>query len=451
MTEVRWLRGVERYAGHAERLLRDELLPVLVPDSERRHRRWADVLAWYAAVCGEPVPAPEGPDNVVVALDPDAHPAARVLGAATRRPVRIAGDDDIGRLVRERVRSVVFVGLPASLTVRRMHWLAATVDRPWGVVTAADPAGLSFVVAKILLARPRPDPAALIDMRLSRVRRTGGDGRWTPFEPLADDRVARWLYERDWDSLGLDAHGEGAHVNLGKIVLCGLVDGVETDRDGDPVAGCADDPPRCKRVTSADQRVLALRDVRARELFLASCNGFAVAGDMYPSSLSCVLSAADGFPARVLTTDRLTMVDHWLAPTLMELAGTASAGRIREFANDIGLRLTGVRPWILFGDPCGADEPLPVLGLDGALPTTPGARSVVPFRHDGLGGRVLEAPGGRLALGQRRGMLAVDTPATGPWRLVDRTAEWARRTARMTELGRRVRRVGALEHAARRL
>jgi hypothetical protein len=278
-------------------------------------------------------------------------------------------------------------------------------------------------------------------MRESRTQEAAADRGWAPFEPLDDDRVAHWLFEREWDRLGLDVHGEGAHVNLGLVVGCGLVDGTETDQRGAPVHGCTESS--CKRLTGNGQRILHLREVRARELLLASCNGFAVAGDMYPSNLSCVLSAADGYPARIHTLDRLTAVDRWVPPMLLRLAATHPPGLVREFANDLSARLTGTRPWILFGDPAGAEEP-------GPLRETAGPVTV--FRHDARPGTVLDLDGAQLVLGERLGAVVTDPPSGRVRRrLADRTDELALHDRRMAELAGRVARAARLEHAARRL
>lgn len=462
MVQIRWIEGFERYARDAEKIVRDGLLPVLAPGSPRRRDRWESVLAWHLAARTGPVvlagadgggPAHDSPGvDAVVALDDEAQVAARVLGAVLARPVLRDAPS---------ARSVLYVGMPSSLTVGRLHRMAREVRRPWGVFTAADAPGLSFVMAKHALARPRPGAGrALIDMRESRTQEATADHRWAAIEPLDDDRVARWLFEREWDTVALDVHGEGAHVNLGRVVGCGLVDGTETDPRGAPVFGCTESS--CKRVTRDDQRILHLREVRTRELLLASCNGFAVAADMYPSNLSCVLSAADGYPAQIHTLDRLTAVDRWVPPLLLRLSATHPPGLVREFANDLSARLTGTRPWILFGDPAGSEEPGPDLS-PGPLPDTAGEVTV--FRHRTRPGSVLGLDGpaasaARLVLGERLAATIIDTtPATAPpgvaapatWRLTDRSEEFALHSRRMDELTRRVGRIGRLEHAARRL
>jgi hypothetical protein len=114
-----------------------------------------------------------------------------------------------------------------------------------------------------------------------------------------------WSHDRGWRPLGdvrqalrrptgicaLIAHGDGSHLDLGEAILCGLADDGETV-GGRPVdGGCT--RSSCKKQAGHAGYLLHADDLNANLLVILSCNSMSLASELYPSSLSLALSAAN--------------------------------------------------------------------------------------------------------------------------------------------------------------
>ena len=123
-----------------------------------------------------------------------------------------------------------------------------------------------------------------------------------------------WSHDRGWRPLGdvrqvlrrptgicaLIAHGDGSHLDLGEAILCGLADDGETV-GGRPVdGGCT--RSSCKKQAGHAGYLLHADDLNANLLVILSCNSMSLASELYPSSLSLALSAANANATPVIGT-----------------------------------------------------------------------------------------------------------------------------------------------------
>lgn len=324
----------------------DAPVPVLAPDRPSRLRHWTEVLDWYQR---EP-PVRHSGDELVVCRTEEFASVAEAFAARTGRGY-LAGWRDAG-WVRScsGAAAVTVVGRCDAFPVAALHDLAETIDAPWALLPALDLAGLSFAVAKTLLAPPTDVPDWVVADVIGGATGTG-------------DVVG--LLTGGARALALCAHGENGHANLGSHVLCGLPREAERGLDGGAVtAGCVDGT-RCKR--GRGRPVLRTRDVRAADLLLFSCTTFSVAGDLFPSDISLVTAALEGYARSVLSCDRAMPYRPASVEALARLTRLVGMSGIREIENDFQLPLLGSRPYYLAGAagapdltaaPCVPGEPL---------------------------------------------------------------------------------------------
>ncbi len=114
---------------------------------------------------------------------------------------------------------------------------------------------------------------------------------WSPdrgWGPLDDVREA---LRRPTGICALIAHGDGSHLDLGEAILCGLTDESETVGGSLIDGGCT--RSSCKKQAGHAGYLLHADDLNANLLVILSCNSVSLASELYPSSLSLALSAAN--------------------------------------------------------------------------------------------------------------------------------------------------------------
>jgi hypothetical protein len=150
--------------------------------------------------------------------------------------------------------------------------------------------------------------------------------------------------------LTLSGHSEGAHCNLGPVMLCGLPDADEKDDVGTSLAGCT--AAACKRKKSASAVPFRVVDLRAQVLNFFCCNSVATSGELYPSNVSLVLAAATGFASTLIGVNGLirSRVNGALALSLLAETGL-TAGELIVLLNSARALSTDCHPFVLFGDP----------------------------------------------------------------------------------------------------
>lgn len=355
-----------------------EAIPLLRPDDENRALRWSEILDWYGIRAGDLAVVDtvrskpfEGRDEIV-SIDPECDELARWYASVMRRPFLRAESLEACLAFHSRITpTLTVIGRRDSFPLRMVSKMLATLEVPVGVITAIDLPGVSFLLAKqiglLASSADRIRPYVVLDEIGERI--CIGD--------LVSGKTTRNSYDRSmlrsvladgWDTMILHAHGEGGHVNLRDAVLCGRVTEVETSTNGEQVFGCFREHglDRCKRVHNASVSIAVFGDVRSKRVCLYSCNGFAVTGELYPSNVSCVLSAADGYPASMMCNDRpghasASMLDA--AVCAMRQVGMSG---LISLENDRQRRADGDSPWLMLGDAAvaGARDGL---ALGGAL------------------------------------------------------------------------------------
>lgn len=370
--EVTWVADEKSFQAIASRAQEDSVVPILIPDCAARRERWARVLDEYSnqehspAVAVDSLPAAgQGLVAVLGPVDAVVRATAGMLAASARRELKVFDDpvaliDDV---TRRSDRSLLVVASARSLPRTTTAQLSARIDIPWGIVTAGDSSGLTFVAAKMMLHAQRRtilEPWGIVDVLRHRMLTPTATG--TQVADLPDGfQVANHLTEPVWGGLALVAHGEGGHLNLSDVVLCGLTDDVERTVNNIVRDGCsaASGIRTCKRA-SPDRTVISYSDIRATWIGLFTCSSSPVALEPYPSNVSGVLSALDGWPSAVITTDRILTIDE-REPAFawrMLRAGT-TLGAVLGMLNDVQMRRLGARPYVLYGDPMAAsfDDP----------------------------------------------------------------------------------------------
>jgi hypothetical protein len=255
-------------------------------------------------------------------------------------------------------RPVMVVSPSELLDVRGLRRLVAGLQVPWGVVTGRDRGAIGFALLKQRAAADlAPGPTVVADF-VADVIEVRGDAAlsaaWRVSERSpADTMIA--LVRRTGSFLLAHCHGDGAHGDFGTVVLCGLCHSAERVGDGRPGAcrHVGGSQFRCKRALDGLRLPLRSGDLGATTVCLLTCNGFSVSGQFYPSDCSFVLSAAEGFPAAVLTTDRRLAFDRdaiALASDILS-SGLPLGEATRLMNNALSMGDARERPYILFGDP----------------------------------------------------------------------------------------------------
>jgi hypothetical protein len=324
--------AVSRYTGGPP--------PVLLPGEARRAALWRDVVDQQFDAAAAPAPA-----RVVAAWGADAAAPARLYASATGSA--LLENADLGGILEEARRAgpaLVVVGAAPRMRVAALARISAAArasGRPFGVLTGRDPAGLAFSVAKALLA-PRPSLGGL-------------DGFDAPSHRPADDptRPPRVLVKeliRPALVKLLRTHGEGGHAKLPGAVVCGVLDDAEFPAA--PGLGCAREPRRCKRAAAAGRLVVFADEIAAPVVGFVCCNGFNVAGELYPSAVSVALGLIDGWAGAVIAPIRPLIAPDTVVETLRDgLAHGEQLGALTARLNRICADLGQPDAFILNGDP----------------------------------------------------------------------------------------------------
>lgn len=178
----------------------------------------------------------------------------------------------------------------------------------------------------------------------------------------------------------LHSHGDGAHLKLGGLILCGLVGPHESsDKNPTPKDGlCHLDGKGnvvCKRTQNKahqQSEILRFGDISVPNLVLLTCNGISAAGDVYPSNSSLVLSALAGKPLNILSTNRRVPFKKDLIDQVVNMSGRGEdLYAIASMLNSFYQREYGEKAFLIFGDP-----------MTKALPPSQDARLTGQKGHD---------------------------------------------------------------------
>lgn len=369
-----WASSLHDFVSLAER----GWIPVLKPESASRATRWSRALEFY----GERVESPQGravptraaraqsniENDVVVVMSPELRVFADLFASMTHRAVHdVSSYAELSAYVSKKqpASAIIFAGR-RLLDGAGLECLS-TLNLNYGVVTGRDAAAVSFFVAKLLADRPAmPASRVAVDVFNARVTQEPGD---MPGLKKADLSAATLdcLANSRWESAALVCHGDGSHLDLGPVVGCGAAD-VDRDNQGASIVGC-EGAVSCKRSQNGTN-VLRLSSVQAEQIWLLTCWGFAVAGEIYPSDSSVALDLAEG-PARAIVAARaLVSTYDWVVPIAFDLQRQrVGLGSATHLLNDLMAPSTGHRPLTLFGDPAGASWPATTVDEQGLVRT----------------------------------------------------------------------------------
>lgn len=344
-------------------------IPVLRPEQPGRHLRWQRVLDWY-----RPAPARLLGDQVLVCLTAGFAGLVEAFATATGQDWLQVPEGDWPAAVPPS-RPVTVIARPAELAMARLHAWSVACPTAWSILPAIDLAGLSFALAKSQLGLPDP----VLDWAIIDVI---GERTTTSSDASPEPGVQLSLLSSGSRALALGAHGENGHANLGSHVLCGLVGDVERDPAGRPLRrGCADDgsQARCKR--KRGRPIMHARDIRTADLLLFSCTTFSVAGDLFPSDVSLVTAALEGYARAVVSCDRAMPYHPAATESLVRLLDRVGTGALRELENDLQAPRLGSKPYYLAGHVTQTgSEAAPVVleqPITAGPPTSPGGDGVL--------------------------------------------------------------------------
>lgn len=328
---------------------------------QRRSARWHAILERYAALSlpGD-APAVNCEKQCVVVGDSLLLDVVASCSGPRQTPARYAHsiEEALDHARTAAGRPVLFVVPRQLLTVTGISALTHGVRGPWGVITGRDRSAIAFALLKQQVVRRLAPGSALLadfvaDVMGFATPESGDLHDTCAPSALTAENVLRPLTHQTSSFLVLHCHGDGAHGNLGSVVLCGLCDDEEHLANGK--LGCCRRTGEefiCKRNPDRTRQPIRCGDLAATTVCLLTCNGSSVAGQGYPSDCSFVLSFVEGFPAAVITTDcRLPFTSRDVAGAMALLDSGRPLGEIVQVLNDEYAETSGMRPFVLFGDP----------------------------------------------------------------------------------------------------
>lgn len=157
--------------------------------------------------------------------------------------------------------------------------------------------------------------------------------------------------------LAVVAHGDGGHLNLGELVLCGLYTDIEHDLDRgiDLNAGCRVDV-RCKRAPDIAAVVLC-QAVRAAEVIIVSCKAGMLVEPAFRTTTNVVVGFADGFASSIVAPMGNAQVSTAVTEGLRALLEAAALDEVRDYLDDVSGRDTA--QFRLLGTRAGLGERAP--------------------------------------------------------------------------------------------
>ncbi|WP_157227375.1 hypothetical protein [Nocardia asiatica] len=165
--------------------------------------------------------------------------------------------------------------------------------------------------------------------------------------------------------LAVVAHGDGGHLNLGELVVCGLYTDVERDLDAksDLEFGCRAGV-RCKRA-SGSVTVILCHQVRACEVVIVSCKAGTLVEPAYRTTTNVVVGLADGYPRAIVAPIGNAQVSAAVTEGLSALLSTAPLGALRSYLDDVSGR--GTARFRIVGTRASAGEQPAVAASDSVV------------------------------------------------------------------------------------
>ena len=275
--------------------LMNHSIPVLAPRDNSLRMRWEEILNWYGLtqidenlIPSDSVREPDrdmaSREDRVAVIGQHLSPFGAMFEIALGRHMEcLESFAELREWLHTRpVRSLILIAPPSVLGATHIRELAAAsmnLNFLLGVLTAPNKAALSFATAKLLAAQGAPgSSSAFLDCLYPTAHQADGNG-------IVRTEDLELILNEDWQTVVLQGHGDGSHLNLNAAVLCGLWEKEERTSTDTAFRGCRY-LQSCKKVDSPEIKIVYPGSLKTSLLVLLSCNGFSVAGEMYPSNVS---------------------------------------------------------------------------------------------------------------------------------------------------------------------
>ncbi|MGE7308094.1 hypothetical protein ACQKJG_30280 [Priestia megaterium] len=367
--KISWIKNSTEYYSY----INSDVVPVLTPNNTKRKSRWTKVLDFHGVKQVDNVVNNQYDElsyltihdlqsskvlteNWVVLLNKDFLPAVYFFSQKTNRSLIVI--DSLEELIEiisyKTPKSILIIDKYQSFTIKILKEISnsiynKSINIRWGIATAKDIEGISFVITKFLISGNIQGSTGTLDILNKRIVNVKEGINYST-------NSIKQAVNNTWENLIIAAHGEGAHANLESVVLCGLSEEIEKDLNGNYIhKGC--NLEKCKRAQSKNVESMPVYQLKIKNCLFLSCNGFSVAGDLYPSDLSFVLSAAEGYVTNIITTTEtqsfnpdIVEIFHYMIQNEMNMSD------IVNIHNDIQKNFKNNYPFVLFGDPLAYDN-----------------------------------------------------------------------------------------------
>lgn len=133
--------------------------------------------------------------------------------------------------------------------------------------------------------RPKPTGTMIYDA----IHRHGYEIRDSTVAARSLDTLNTMLRNgQAFERLFFGSHGEGGHLKLQDLTICGLLDAVEVDFNGVPIPNACNHAA-CRRQGKGP--MINASALRASHLVMSTCNGISVGGEGFPSTSNVAISA----------------------------------------------------------------------------------------------------------------------------------------------------------------
>lgn len=346
---------------------KEDIIPIIAPINPNKKERWEKVLNHYGIDYKESVPLNKKNEScyfksfdelknennseknsldLIITADKKLIDISLFYANRTNRNLLVINNwHSVKEIAKDyTVKSILFIMDKKKVNSHKLNLIknfiySTSEPIEWGVITGYDIPSISFALAKSLISPVLSNENISIIDALNEEKKN-----------FTKEQINKKL-RQDNDILTIVAHGDGAHANLQHKVLCGLTSSSELDFAGKKIPnGCND--KYCKRAQFTKNDFLPAYEIQAKSLVFLSCNGFSVSGDLYPSNLSLVLSASDGFPINILSTTTPESFSSEEVKIFRDLLkDRKSLPEIVNIFNMISNDNYEKLPYILFGDP----------------------------------------------------------------------------------------------------
>lgn len=146
----------------------------------------------------------------------------------------------------------------------------------------------------------------------------------------------------------LSCHGEGGHLRLQDLVVCGLIGDVEVTPAGVPIAGgCRRGD--CRRCTSGP--LLPAGALQVGHLVVSTCNGISLAAEGFPSTSSVALAALQSRVSLVTSACAPVHIDAVASSVLGQFGADLHWWQREAVLNAVSKQLLGLDPFVTLGLP----------------------------------------------------------------------------------------------------